>query len=125
MKKEGPVIILVSVSAAVFLLHQYLQWILEYHLAFLNNYLDPAVLMPLLLYALVWERRIFTGDHSLVLPYSHVLGYFLLMLLLGEGLLPLLSDRFTADFWDIPAYALGSIGYLLTRMASKLKSTSF
>ena len=125
MKKERPVIILVIASAVFFIAHQYLQLILQFNFVFLDNYIDPVVLMPLLLYALVWERRYFLGDNTFVLPYSHILGYFLLMLLLGEVLLPLISDKFTADYWDVPAYALGSIAYLLARKASDLKSTSF
>ncbi|MFD0931154.1 hypothetical protein ACFQ0R_00935 [Psychroflexus salinarum] len=37
------------------------------------------------------------------------------MVLIGEVLFPLISDRFTADYWDIPAYALGTLAYVIAR----------
>lgn len=121
MKQERPVLILVSLSAVLFLIHQYLQLGVQLHIAFLDNYLDPIVLMPLLLYAVLWERRILLRDRHLVLTYTDILGYFLLVVLIGEGLFPLISDRFTADYWDIPAYAVGTLAYVIAREISSSK----
>lgn len=118
MKQERPIIILVIVSALLFLIHQYLQMEAQLNIAFLDNYLDPAVLMPLLLYAVLWERRILLRDKNIVLPYTDILGYFLLMVLLGEILFPLFNERFTADYWDILAYALGTLAYVIAKEVS-------
>ncbi|SDG64922.1 hypothetical protein [Psychroflexus sediminis] len=122
MKQESPVLILVIVSASLFLIHQYLQLGVQFQIDFLDNYLDPAVLMPLLLYAVLWERRILLRNRNLVLPYTDILGYFLLILLFGELLFPLISEKFTADYWDIPAYAFGSLAYVIAREISNFKN---
>lgn len=121
MKQESPVLILVSLSAVLFLIHQYLQLVVQIHIAFLDNYLDPIVLMPLLLYAVLWERRILLRDKYLILSYTDILGYFLLVVLIGEVLFPFISDRFTADYWDIPAYAFGTLAYVVAKEISSVK----
>lgn len=121
MKQESPILILVCVSAVLFLIHQYLQLGIHLHITFLDNYLDPTLLMPLLLYAVLWERRILLRDRHLVLSYTDVLGYFLLVVLIGEGLFPLISEKFTADYWDILAYALGTLSYIMAREVSNFK----
>jgi len=85
---------------------------------FIDDYLDPAVLMPLILYAVLWERRILLNNKKMNLPYLVIFGYFVTMAVLGELLFPLLSDRFTADYWDILAYAFGTIVYVTVREVS-------
>lgn len=121
MKQEQPIIILVSISAVLFLIHQYLQMRVQLNIAFLDNYLDPIVLMPLILYAVLWERRILLHNRNIVLSYTDILGYFLLMVLLGEVLFPLISEKFTADYWDILAYAFGTLAYVIARKMSDFK----
>jgi hypothetical protein len=113
LRKERPLLILVIVSALLFLAHQYLQRLMHFNIPFLDNYLDPIVLMPLLLYAVLWERRILLKNNDIELSYAEVLGYFLLVVIFGEIIFPLLSDKFTADYWDILAYAIGTFAYLL------------
>ncbi|MGM0635923.1 MAG: hypothetical protein ACQESK_07635 [Bacteroidota bacterium] len=119
LKKERPIIILVIVSALLFLIHQYLQMQAQINITFLDNYIDPIVLMPLILYAVLWERRIFLRNRNIVLTYIDILGYFLLMVLFGEVLFPIFSDKFTADYWDILAYAFGTLAYVVAKEASK------
>lgn len=125
MKQERPILILVIVSAFLFLIHQYLQKGIQIHIPFLDNYLDPTVLMPLILYAVLWERRILLRNRNIVLSYTDILGYFLLMVLIGEVLFPLISEKFTADYWDILAYAFGTLAYSFARQISELKNTEF
>ncbi|QSS97695.1 hypothetical protein [Psychroflexus sp. ALD_RP9] len=121
MKQKKPILVLVSISAILFLVHQYLQNETSINIAFLNNYLDPFLLMPLLLYAVLWERRMFLKDKSMVLSYTEIFGYFLLMVILGEVLFPYVSKKFTADYWDILAYALGTLAYIIAKKFPDLK----
>ncbi|MFN2260603.1 MAG: hypothetical protein ABR595_00870 [Psychroflexus sp.] len=121
MKQESPIIILVIVSALLFLVHQYLQMVVELNIAFLDNYLDPTALMPLILYAVLWERRILLRHKTMVLPYTDIFGYFILMVVFGEILFPLISERFTADYWDIFAYAFGTFAYVFASEVSNFK----
>ena len=121
MRQESPIIILVIVSALLFLIHQYLQMVVHFNIAFLDNYLDPTVLMPLILYAVLWERRILLRHKKIVLSYTDIFGYFLLMVLFGEILFPLISERFTADYWDILAYAFGTLAYVVAKEGGKAR----
>jgi hypothetical protein len=121
MRQERPIIILVVVSGLLFLIHQYVQLVIQLNIAFLDNYLDPVVLMPLILYALLWERRLILRNRNSVLSYTDILGYFLIMVLIGEVLFPVISNTFTADYWDIPAYAFGTLSYVLARKVSKVR----
>jgi hypothetical protein len=120
LKKEKPKIILFIASALLFLGHQYLQLIMGINITFLDNYLDPTVLMPTLLFAVLWERRILLKNKNMVLSYTEILGYFLLVVIFGEIIFPLFSDRFIADYWDILAYAIGTLAYIGAKRASDL-----
>ena len=124
MKQETSMIILVIFSALLFVIHQYMQWIVQMNIDFIDDYLDPAVLMPLVLYAVLWERRIVLNNKKMNLPYLVIFGYFVTMAVLGELLFPLLSDRFTADYWDILAYAFGTIVYVTVREVSLPKNAT-
>ena len=121
MKKEVATKLLVISSAVLFLIHQYLQMQVQLEIAFLDNYLDPIVLMPLLLYAVLWERRIFLRNKNLVLDHTDLVGYFLLAVLFGEVLFPIISEKFTADYCDVLAYAFGTLAYLFTSKLSHFK----
>jgi len=120
LKKEKPKIILFIASALLFLGHQYLQLIMGINITFLDNYLDPTVLMPTLLFAVLWERRILLKNKNMVLSYTEILGYLLLVVIFGEIIFPLFSDRFIADYWDILAYAIGTLAYIGAKRASDL-----
>ena len=91
---------------------------MRYNIVFLDNYLDPAVLMPLILYAVLWERRILLSNQKLVLSNTEIAGYTLLMVIFGEVIFPLFSEKFTADYWDILAYTFGTLTYIITRKVS-------
>lgn len=111
MKLQYATQVLVIISAVLFVVHQYLQLIAHINITFLDNYLDPFVMMPILLYLLVWERRLLLRKRTLLLPNTHIFGYFVLAVIFGEVLFPLLNKRFTADYWDILSYGLGSLIY--------------
>lgn len=118
LKQEKPKLILFIVSALLFSAHQVLQRLFDVNIPFIDNYLDPIVLMPLLLYAVLWERRILLKNKSIVLTYTEVFGYFLLVVLVGEVFFPILSDNFTADYWDVLAYGVGTLAYTFVSKAS-------
>ena len=119
MKRQDATLWLVIISAVLFVVHQYVQLVAKIRMPFLDQYLDPALMMPILLHLLVWERRVVCGDTSIRLPQSHIFGYFLLAVIFGELVFPYFSDKFTADYWDILSYALGSIAYVVAQRVSK------
>jgi hypothetical protein len=110
------------ISSLLFVLHQYLQFIAQISMPFFDKYLDPALMMPILLHLLVWERRLIFRDTSSRLPESYIFGYFLLAVIFGELVFPYLSDKFIADYWDILSYALGSYAYAIAQRVSNSQS---
>ena len=90
----------------------------HFNVPFLDNYLDPVIAMPILLYAVLWERRILLKGNNITLSYTEILGYFLLMVIFGEIIFPLMSNKFTADYWDVLAYAIGTLLYIGSKEAS-------
>ncbi len=97
-------------SLISFLLHQYLERIAGLHIPAADNYLDPLLLMPILLTLILWERRWLLGmGSSHILSFYHIVGYCLLVALVSEVVFPAVSPTFTSDPWDVVAYMAGSL----------------
>lgn len=110
------------ISSLLFVIHQYVQLVMTISMPFFDKYLDPALMMPILLHLLVWERRLIFRDASTRLPESHILGYFLLAVVFGEFVFPYFNDKFITDYWDILSYALGSFAYAIAQRISNSRS---
>ncbi len=104
-------------SFLLFLLHQLLQKGFGIHLPFLHAYLDPFLSMPILLGLLDWERRWRYGWRPLQAWEIAVLT--LLFSVLFEWAFPRWNAAFTADYWDVPAYAAGALLYSFGRLPAK------
>lgn len=118
MKKRHARLYLAVISAVLFILHQYFQWIARIPMPFLDNYLDPALMMPILLHLIVWERYVLFRKRPILLTHTHLVGYLILAIIFGEFLFPRLEPKFTADYWDILSYTVGAINYgIAQRMA--------
>lgn len=113
---------LVIISCLLFGLHQYFQMIAKISMPLFDNYLDPVLMMPILLYLLGWERKLLFRNVSMQLPENHIFGYFILAVIFGELILPFFNNKFTADYWDILSYALGSLSYVVTQRISSTDS---
>lgn len=122
MKNISVTTILVCVSCLLFIIHQYLQLIAEIAWPFVDNYLDPLLMMPIVLHAVVWEKRLLHKDHTVRLPAIHIFSYFILTAFIAETLFPLLSNKFTADPFDTISYAMGSFVYYLAQLESFSKN---
>lgn len=115
MKAERRHTMLFAVCLIFFLVHQYLQKAANISIPFVDSYLDPFLFMPILLYLIVWERRLLFGDFTYSLPASYIFGYFMLVSILCEIVLPLWNDRMTADVWDVLFYAVGTLTYVAVK----------
>ncbi len=101
------------VAIVLFVSHQISQKILHIRLDLLDNYLDPLLLMPLLLHAILWERRLVFGfDEHHILPKIIIFLVWLLVSVLAEFIFPILNKGFTTDFVDIFLYGIGSIVFV-------------
>src|SRR5690606_15364543 len=104
--------LLFGVCLILFLLHHYLQYIARFSFAMLDSYLDPLLFMPILLTLITWERQLMYKNRLYTLSLMHIFGYLLLVSVLCEVVLPMWTERMTADVWDVLFYALGTILYL-------------
>lgn len=109
---KSPVFI---ISCLLFVLHQVLQKGLEISMPFIDEYLDNLLAMPIILTLLLVERRVlFKRGKNYRLPVLDVVIATFYISLITEVLFPLLSDRFTGDWWDLFFYATGSLVFMLT-----------
>lgn len=92
--------------------HQLMEKLLRMHIPIIDSYLDPILLMPILLHLLLWEQRLLfkKGDHF-VFSWVQLTILFLVVSFITEYLFPLWQPRFTADFFDVLCYALGTIAF--------------
>lgn len=96
------------VCAAVFLLHQLTQKAWGITLPFADSYLDNLLCLPLLLSMLLAERRWWWRQSGYSIPFVEVAIITLILSLLFELAFPHWSPHFTADYWDVAAYATGA-----------------
>lgn len=115
MRRLKRVDVLFLGCSALFLAHQYLERIAKVRVKVLDNYLDPLLMMPILLYLVTFERRIILRRPDYRLPAMHVAGYVVLVSILAELILPLFNDKLIADPWDVCLYVLGGLIYVLVQ----------
>lgn len=78
----------------------------------INNYFNDTVSLVLLLKICQMVLKLFKGsDFQLV--WAHIIFIWLYFSFLFEGILPLVNERYTADFFDVLAYLLGVLIYLI------------
>lgn len=122
MNAQCKSVILFAVCALLFLLHQYVEKILKLSLPMIDSYLDPLLFMPMLLTLITWERQLMYKNRLYTLSLMHIFGYLLLVSFLCEVVLPMWTERMTADVWDVLFYALGTILYLAVIVPHPQKS---
>ena len=96
----------------LFLIHQLLQKGFGIYLPFLHAYLDPFLAMPILLGIFDWERHWRYGAEPL--RVWEVVVVTIVFSILFEWYFPRWNARFTADWWDVVAYGLGTAIYVWT-----------
>lgn len=108
-------------SCILFTMHQYLQWVALVPWPFIDNYLDPALMMPIVLHLIRWERRLVLNNRTLHLPAVQCTCYFLLIAFTAEVIFPLFSNKFTGDWRDVISYAVGTVVYIVAQKFSGLR----
>lgn len=92
------------------------QWI-EYkgtYIPFLYSYLDDLLVVPLALGAFhLWQIYVCKKGEDYPLPFPVLLFAVLGFSFHFEFLLPLFSEKYTSDIWDIAMYSTGGILYIV------------
>jgi len=83
---------------------------------YVNDILALPVYIPLSLYLAV---RLNIIPPEFRLGIIHILGAVILFSILFEGLLPVLDESITRDYWDIAAYFVGGILVLTVSRVSE------
>ncbi|MFK8162955.1 MAG: hypothetical protein AB8H12_10880 [Lewinella sp.] len=91
----------------IFLLHQFVQYILGWSTPWVDAYLDPLLALPVLLGLLLFERRLIFNVRRLS-GLEVGLVSVVLMLIFEEGF-PRLQPAFVRDNYDHLAYLVGAI----------------
>ena len=103
------------ISCILFGAHQALNKLFHVSVPYLDLYLDNLLAMPIILTLLLAERRIlFRRGKGYRLPVLDVIVATIYIIFIAEVVFPLLSERFTTDWWDVLFYVLGSVLFLLT-----------
>ena len=97
------------IPAALFVLHQVLQYGFHVSIPFADSYLDPLLGTPVLIGLHRVESRYLFGAKPFGWGYLAVIA--VVFALVSELLFPYLSDAFTADWGDVVAIGLGAVYY--------------
>lgn len=101
------------IALFLFVAHQIAQKLLNINLPILDSYLDPILLMPLLLHALLWERRLLFGfDDQHILSKKYIFLVWIIVSILAEFIFPSWNKGFTKDPIDILLYLIGSLIFM-------------
>lgn len=119
MMKKNNLSVLVIVCILLFLVHQFLQFVLKIKIPILDNYLDPLLLMPILLYLIQKERRFLLSNSNYKLPVFQIFLYFIIVSFICEWLLPILNENLYRDIWDVLMYGIGSVLFLIFQNSEK------
>lgn len=98
------------ITLCIAALHQLLQKVGQFSVPLLDHYLDPLLLMPILLHLILWEKRIvFRKGNSYTLPLPNIIVITVFVSVIAEYVFPLWNNQFIADIIDVVCYAMGAI----------------
>jgi hypothetical protein len=75
-------------------------------------YLNDMLCLPVVLTVALWlQQKLFSRSCRRRLNKAQVIFSVIYFAIFFEGILPAFSDRYTRDYWDIAAYAVGGVLY--------------
>jgi len=75
-------------------------------------YLNDVLCLPVVLTVALWlQQKLFPGSYRYRLNVAQVIFTVVYVSVFFEGILPALSGRYTRDYWDVLAYAVGGGAY--------------
>jgi hypothetical protein len=101
------------ICAALFMLNRLLEW-QGVFIALLPSYLDDLLCLPVTLTIILAVERLYFKLPAFIMPVKYSWWAIIAFSVVFEGVLPLLSDRYTADVLDVFFYSLGALIFILT-----------
>ncbi|MEJ8802558.1 hypothetical protein [Pontibacter sp. H249] len=80
----------------------------------LHTHLDDFLCLPLTLTIILAAERVYFQNPAFILPKRYLVIAAVLFSLMFEVILPLFAARYTADPWDVIAYAAGALLFQLS-----------
>lgn len=77
----------------------------------LYSYLDDLLCFPLTLTIILAAQRAYFNNYSITIPVSHAVFAVAAFTFCFELVLPLFSEKYTADMQDVLAYSIGAFGF--------------
>lgn len=99
-------------SMLLFCLNQALEQA-EVYIWPLYTHLDDLLCLPVTLTIILAAERAYFHNPFFILPKRYLLMAVLMFSIVFEGLLPTFAAKYTADAWDVVAYAVGAFVFQL------------
>ncbi|MEX1120003.1 MAG: hypothetical protein WEB60_14545 [Terrimicrobiaceae bacterium] len=87
------------------------RWIIKpgWDSAFLHGTFNDLLLIPAALPWVLWIQSKWGWRPPLAYPtLGEICGHLVIWSVIAEGIMPWINPRFTADWWDVAAYAAGA-----------------
>jgi hypothetical protein len=104
---------LFTVCILLFCLHYCLQNYLQIHFIWADYYLDPILMLPIVLTLYAYEKTILQKP-NIGLKTSEIVIITAVIAFVAEFFFPKINSACLGDFWDILGYSAGSTIYILT-----------
>ncbi|HSJ69683.1 MAG TPA: hypothetical protein VK921_18520 [Anditalea sp.] len=99
-------------SCLVFWINQYLERIQEIYIPYVHAYLDDLLAMPVVLGITLQAFRWFHPlKDKFIFTKTHIILAVVYFSLIFEVILPMKSEIYTRDWWDVLCYALGALAF--------------
>jgi hypothetical protein len=96
----------------LFALHNCLQIWLKIPLPWADNYLDPILMMPLVLTLYAYEKPMLQKP-DIGLTFNEIVAITVVVSFVAEYVFPKVNSACVGDIWDVLGYCLGSALYIL------------
>lgn len=98
--------------AVIFWLNQYLEKVKDIFIPYVHAYLDDLLAMPVVLGLTLQIMRWFHQKRNLYIFTKVQIGIAIIYFtIIFEVILPLKSDTYTRDWWDVVCYTIGAVAF--------------
>jgi len=103
---------LFAFSCLLFWVNQYIERVQGIYIPYVHAYLDDLLAMPVVLGITLQAFRWFHPlKEKFVFSKTHVIIAVVYFSLIFEVILPMKSDTYTRDWWDVLCYAIGAVAF--------------